>query len=107
MSFRSGFEPSIAPPDMLIAPLPDMFMPPDMFMVPPAMFMAGLGLRSSSNSIEGLVQEKSSSRITASWMPLLMALVSRTIRGPASRFCSCNPKCECIQRVPGGWAANL
>ena len=101
MSFRSGFAPSIAPPDMFMPPLPDMFM------VPPAMLVAGLGLRSSSNSVEGFVQEKSSSRITASWMPLLIALVSRTIRGPASRFCSCSPKCECIQRVPGGWAANL
>ena len=90
-------------------PLPDMFMPPlaGMPMPPPDMVMAGLGLRNSSNSIEGLVQEKSSSRITTSWRPLLMALCSRTISGAASRFCSCSPKCECIQRVPAGWAAKL
>ncbi len=91
MSLRSIFAPA------------DMFMPP----LPPGMLMAGLGLRSSSSSIEGLLQEKSSSRMTASWMPLLIALASRTISGAASRLCSCNPKCECIQRVPAGWGTKL
>ena len=67
----------------------------------------GLGLRSSSKIRLGLVQEKSSSRITTSCRPLLMALCSRTISGAASRFCSCRPKCECIQRVPAGKAGKL
>ena len=70
---------------MFMAPPRDMFVvPPD---VMPVMAM-GLGLRSSSKIRLGLVQEKSSSRITTSCRPLLMALCSRTISGAASRSCS-------------------
>src|SRR4029453_15212461 len=80
ISLRSGFELCMPPPAIAI----------------------GLGLRKASSSCVGGVQEKSSNRTTISCRPLLMASVSRMISGAANRSCSCKPKCECIQRVPGG-----
>jgi len=94
------------PPSGLFMPPRDMppgMLPADMV----AIAAIGRGWRSSSKIRLGFLQEKSSISITTSCRPLRMAACSRTISGAASRFCSCRPKCECIQRVPAGWAGKL